>query len=160
MLRERPPPSSSKLPQHQGKSRSRTQVGPHPPFAPPASHPPTSFAPPRSILHSHSAQSPGVEGGRTRMTRKSAGIKMWKLGRCYRHTWICCPSSLAYHLEKIRTCQSLPVYRAIEGCWASTRGRILSPPWWPHRHQRLLLFPFHTIPNARSPFELQYSFGQ
>ena len=29
LLRERPPPSSSKLPQYQGKSTSRAQVDPH-----------------------------------------------------------------------------------------------------------------------------------
>ena len=74
LLKERPPPSSSsKLPQHQATSTSRLQASPHIPFASP-SHPPSSFAPPpRSILRSYSAQSPGVESERSRMMRRHAG---------------------------------------------------------------------------------------
>jgi len=65
LLKERPPPSSSKLPQH--------QAPPHTPF-PSASHPPSSFVhPPRSMLRSYSAQSPGAESERTRMMRRHAG---------------------------------------------------------------------------------------
>ena len=33
----------------------------------------------------------------------------------------------AYHLKKIRTCQSVPVYRRAEGHGASTRAGILGP---------------------------------
>ena len=74
LLRERPPPSSSKLPQHQPSSTPRSQVSPHIPFASPSSHPPSSFFPsPRPILRSYSAQSPGVESERSRMMRRHAG---------------------------------------------------------------------------------------
>ena len=80
----------------------------------------------------------------------------------YRGTWINCLSPPAYHLEKLRTCQSVPVYRRTEGRGASTRARILRPPWWPrHRHQPLLLL-FHSIttPNVRSLLEFGHPFGQ
>ena len=74
LLRERPPPSSSKLPQHQASSTSRSQVSPHIPFTSPSSHPPSSFFPsPRPILRSYSAQPPGVESERSRMMRRHAG---------------------------------------------------------------------------------------
>ena len=74
LLRERPPPSSSKLPQHQATSTPRPQASPHIPFASPASRPPSSFVPPpRPILRSYSAQSPGVESERSRMMRRHAG---------------------------------------------------------------------------------------
>ena len=73
LLKERPPPSSSKLPQHQAASTSRPQVSPHTPYASPASHPPSSFAPPRPILRSYSAQSPEAESERSRMMRRHAG---------------------------------------------------------------------------------------
>ena len=71
LLKERPPPSSSKL---QATPASRPQIGPHIPYASPVSHLPSSFAPPpRSILRSYSAQSPGAESERTRMMRRHAG---------------------------------------------------------------------------------------
>ena len=74
LLKERPPPSSSKLPQHQPTSTSRLQVNPHTTFTS-ASHPPPSFiAPPRSILRSYSAQSPGVESERSRMRRHAGSF--------------------------------------------------------------------------------------
>ena len=74
LLKERPPPSSSKLPQHQATSTPRPQVSPHIPFTSPASHPPSSFIPPpRPMLRSYSAQSPGAESERSRMMRRHAG---------------------------------------------------------------------------------------
>lgn len=73
LLKERPPPSSSKLPQHQATSGSRPQLGLHFPFAS-GSHPPSSFIPPpRPMLRSYSAQSPGAESERSRMMRRHAG---------------------------------------------------------------------------------------
>jgi len=74
LLKERPPPSSSKLPQSQPSSAPRPQASPYIPYASPASHPPSSFVqPPRSILRSYSAQSPGEESERSRMMRRHAG---------------------------------------------------------------------------------------
>lgn len=75
LLRERPPPSSSKLPPHQALPTSRSQISPHIPFGSPSSHPPPSFIPsPRPMLRSYSAQSPGVvESERSRMMRRHAG---------------------------------------------------------------------------------------
>ena len=65
LLKERPPPSSS--------NPSRSQANPHTPSASPASRPSPSFIPPRSMLRSYSAQSPGAESERTRMMRRHAG---------------------------------------------------------------------------------------
>ena len=69
------------------------QVG-HTPFAPPSSRPPTLFVPPQSILHSYSAQYPGVEGERMRMAGRHTGLfssKDVEIG-CCRGTWIHYPS--------------------------------------------------------------------
>lgn len=75
LLKERPPPSSSKLPQHQATSKPRPQVSPHIPFASPGSRPPPSFIPPpRPMLRSYSAQSPGVESERSRMRRHAGSF--------------------------------------------------------------------------------------
>ena len=85
---ERSLPSSSKLPQYQGKSTSRAQVGLHLLVCISRLHlllPTHPVRPPRSMLRSYSVQSPGVESERTKMMRRHAGpfsskdVEIWKM---------------------------------------------------------------------------------
>ena len=104
----------------------------HLPFAPPASHPPTPFAPPRSIARFHSAQSPGVESGRTRMTWRHAGSpssKDMEIERMLPSYVDLLPVTPRIPSRKNSNLSITSSMSGIEGRGASTRGGILSPPW-------------------------------
>ncbi|KAF9644472.1 hypothetical protein BDM02DRAFT_3102873 [Thelephora ganbajun] len=161
LLKERPPPSSSKLPQNQVSSTSRSQVSPYIPFASPASHPPSSFVPPpRSILRSYSAQSPGEESERTRMMRRHAGsfsskdVEIGKMLPSYVEPLPVTPRLPSRNAQNLSISSNISGYRRSWGehsrqnsqssLVASSSSSTASSPSIPSRH------PTHDPPSSSS----------
>ena len=165
LLKERPPPSSSKLPQHQVKSTSRARVGPHLPFVSPIriSHShllPTR--PPRLSLHGQYCVPilPNLleRSERTRMMHRRAVsvLKMWKSGRCYHRTWSHCLSPLTYHLEKnmnLSTISSISACRRSRGehLRQNSRSSVVASSSSPTTSSPI---PFHHDAQCKPPFKL------
>ena len=161
LLKERPPPSSSKLPQHQATSASRSQVSLHFPYSSPAFHPPSSFfPPPRSILRSYSAQSPGEESERSRMMRRHAGsfsskdVEIGKMLPSYVDPLPVTPRLPSRNTPNLSINPGISGYRRSWGehsrqnsqssLVASSSSSTTSSPSIPSRH------PMHDLPSSSS----------